>query len=368
MEKLIIVLAGILALLGLGWLVVQPTATQVENDLLATSMAAVDAAGLNWVKLSFDGQKAIIEGGAPNAEAQQRARAVVLGAAGRGGPIFGGVVAVEDRSTVGIAPAAAVWRALAASGKIELSGRVANAEVRATLVDHARRLFGDQVVDRTEIGGGPGDPGWLRVAGLGLDVLGSLQRGEVELTERRLRVVGVAADQAGAAAVDATLAAAPKDFRTSVQITTAAPAVRVEPTPAAAMRPAPAAAQAPAVGTECQREVDALLARATIRFAPGSAEIDRSSIPLIDSLAQVLRRCPQVRVRIGGHTDSLGQEAANQDLSLRRARNVRENLGNAGIPRERMVTVGFGSSRPIASNATEDGRASNRRISFEIIE
>ncbi|MEZ5478056.1 MAG: OmpA family protein [Thiolinea sp.] len=69
---------------------------------------------------------------------------------------------------------------------------------------------------------------------------------------------------------------------------------------------------------------------------------------------------------MGGHTDSDGSEAYNQTLSQQRADAVRTYLQNKGIPAELMTTRGFGESQPVASNNTAEGKARNRRISFEI--
>ena len=65
---------------------------------------------------------------------------------------------------------------------------------------------------------------------------------------------------------------------------------------------------------------------------------------------------------VEGHTDSLGPEELNRDLSQRRAQSVEDYLAAAGIDEARIVSVGFGEDRPIASNATPEGRAQNRRV------
>jgi outer membrane protein OmpA-like peptidoglycan-associated protein len=83
---------------------------------------------------------------------------------------------------------------------------------------------------------------------------------------------------------------------------------------------------------------------------------------MLDELIAVLRNLPQVRGVIEGHTDSVGPEAYNQQLSERRARAVMDYLHNAGIGDNQFTAVGFGESRPIASNDTDEGRAANRRV------
>jgi OOP family OmpA-OmpF porin len=71
---------------------------------------------------------------------------------------------------------------------------------------------------------------------------------------------------------------------------------------------------------------------------------------------------PDFRVEIRGHTDSKGAADYNQKLSERRAEAVRDYFISKGVPASQMTTKGYGSTKPIADNATEEGRAVNRRI------
>lgn len=90
---------------------------------------------------------------------------------------------------------------------------------------------------------------------------------------------------------------------------------------------------------------------------------------LLDQIAAVIKANPQVRrVRVEGHTDNLGDEEMNVDLSERRAERVRFELAKRGVERDRMLPRGFGSTRPIAPNTTKDGRKKNRRVEFRVID
>jgi outer membrane protein OmpA-like peptidoglycan-associated protein len=73
-------------------------------------------------------------------------------------------------------------------------------------------------------------------------------------------------------------------------------------------------------------------------------------------------------VEVGGHTDSVGSEAYNQGLSERRADAVRDYLMSKGVKASRLTARGYGESRPVASNDTEEGRAENRRVELVVIE
>ncbi len=75
-------------------------------------------------------------------------------------------------------------------------------------------------------------------------------------------------------------------------------------------------------------------------------------------------RCPSATVEVAGHTDGDGEDAFNQALSEKRAQAVVNYLVKAGLPADRFNAVGFGSTQPIASNGTDEGKAQNRRIEF----
>jgi OOP family OmpA-OmpF porin len=77
-------------------------------------------------------------------------------------------------------------------------------------------------------------------------------------------------------------------------------------------------------------------------------------------------RCPTANIEISGHTDTDGDEAANQELSEKRAQAVADYLVKAGLPANRFSAVGYGSTQPITGNDTDQGKAQNRRIDFVV--
>ena len=104
----------------------------------------------------------------------------------------------------------------------------------------------------------------------------------------------------------------------------------------------------------------------TVFFDTGRATIKRVSYELLDEVGQALKDHPTIQVRIEGHTDSRGSASYNLKLSRARARSVREYLMGQGVAGDRMVSEGYGESRPIADNRTAAGRAQNRRVEFVI--
>lgn len=104
-----------------------------------------------------------------------------------------------------------------------------------------------------------------------------------------------------------------------------------------------------------------------ISFDVGRAEVKPQFMRPLDNVANTLNQYYQTRIEIAGHTDSTGSAAANQTLSENRAHAVRSYLASRGVAPERMYAVGYGQSRPIASNATDYGRAQNRRVEIIVI-
>ncbi len=106
-----------------------------------------------------------------------------------------------------------------------------------------------------------------------------------------------------------------------------------------------------------------------VQFATGSAEILDESFELLDDVAAILEDNQQVtKLRVEGHTDSRGGKRFNRRLSKKRAAAVRRYLIDKGIDEDRLSSKGYGSSKPIANNNTEEGRSENRRVEFNIIE
>ncbi len=102
-----------------------------------------------------------------------------------------------------------------------------------------------------------------------------------------------------------------------------------------------------------------------ITFKTGSAELLADSSATLDKVAEIAKKYPDLKLRVEGHTDSVGSDSFNQQLSQDRANSVRDYLvAKGGVSADQVTPVGFGETRPIASNDTADGRAQNRRVEF----
>jgi outer membrane protein OmpA-like peptidoglycan-associated protein len=148
-----------------------------------------------------------------------------------------------------------------------------------------------------------------------------------------------------------------------------------EPTPvapvaeAATVVPAAVALEAETFDMEaCVGRFEILSRTGNIHFTSGSARLDQRSAPLLDSIVDIINRCPDLVVKIAGHTDSDGGEAANQRLSEARAASVARYLAERGVAADRMVSTGYGELRPVAPNDTAENKLRNRRIEFAVFD
>lgn len=103
-----------------------------------------------------------------------------------------------------------------------------------------------------------------------------------------------------------------------------------------------------------------------IQFEFDKAEITPESYPTLDLIAEVLSRSERLKLFILAHTDSVGTEEYNLDLSERRAKAVKEFLVKKGLPPPTIRYRGYGFARPLADNSSEEGRAKNRRVEFRV--
>ena len=117
-----------------------------------------------------------------------------------------------------------------------------------------------------------------------------------------------------------------------------------------------------------QRTADVLAVtfRSDYLFAVGSANLNAGAFDEISRVSRVLNQYPDTSIQVAGHTDSTGSEQTNKTLSENRADNVKNALVGQGVHPNRISTLGFGETAPIADNGTEAGRQLNRRVVITI--
>lgn len=311
------------------------------------------------------------------------------------------------------APPAYTTGARIDGGQIELMGNVPSEDERIAVVAATRGRFPDlSVKDSFEVIAGA-DDGWRACLMAGLTGLGRLKTGELSLSGLSVTVKGVTDDDdvAKVLANDVKIAAS-SNCKTSVEVTStgekqaqarrrAEEEARIEEEARrkqeeqqrlaaemeakrkadeeAAARAAEesrlAAAKAKedarmaakrAEADKCEARVSAAVKKGIINFKRADWALEVSSKPTLDEIAAIVNECPAFKITIEGHTDSEGIPERNNPLSERRAKAVSDYLISAGVDPARLATVGYGAERPIADNATSEGRARNRRIELKI--
>jgi outer membrane protein OmpA-like peptidoglycan-associated protein len=99
-----------------------------------------------------------------------------------------------------------------------------------------------------------------------------------------------------------------------------------------------------------------------ITFETGSADLNANFFSVLDSVSLVLKEYNKTIIDVAGYTDNVGSDQSNQLLSQRRAGTVGQYLRSKGVQEQRIATVGYGETRPVASNESPEGRAQNRRV------
>ena len=230
---------------------------------------------------------------------------------------------------------------------LTLTGYVPDNNIHAALAAAAgRKFFNDKVVDNIKASlGAPS--GFSNAVVPALGALSRLSTGTLVVSDREVKLSGDAFYDAAAAQIRAGLKDFPQGWQFKADIS-------VKP------------ASAPVDGTVCQQLFSGLLAKGKIRFESGRATIDPDSAGLLDRLIETALRCPSANIEIAGHTDADGEDGFNQALSEKRAQAVTDFLVKAGLPAERFTAMGYGSTQPIATNDTDEGKAQNRRIDFVV--
>ena len=233
---------------------------------------------------------------------------------------------------------------------LTLTGYVPDNNVHAALAAAAgRKFFSEKVVDNLKASVGA-PSGFANAVVAALGALSRLSTGTLVVSDREAKLSGDALYDAAAAQIRGGLGKDfPKDWQLKAEIS-------VKP------------AAAPVDATVCQQLFTDLLSKGKISFESGRATIDPDSAGLLDRLVETALRCPNANIEVAGHTDADGENGFNQALSEKRAQAVTDYLVKAGLPANRFTPMGYGSTQPVASNDTDEGKAQNRRIDFVVKE
>jgi len=227
-------------------------------------------------------------------------------------------------------------------GQVLVSGIVADEASKAALLQKVREVYGtDLVVDQIAIGAVSTPPDWTsyvqRLIGPQLKLV---SKGQLKIDGNTVSIRGEVANEAQRQQLAS-------DMATSLNPTyTVSNGLRVS------------AAE--------QELLDATLAKRIIEFESGHAVIRPSGQAILDEMAVALLKVKGKKVEVIGHTDNTGLRDSNLALSLARAEAVRGYLAGKGLNAAQISVSGQGPDRPVADNATAEGRARNRRIEFRV--
>ena len=230
---------------------------------------------------------------------------------------------------------------------VELKGDVAGDDARAAIVTAASKAFPDLPLTMVLVETPAAPPGFTRAAVKAIGLLSFLAEGEATLSGTQVDFSGSALHPKAKTAFTASLSGGwPDGF--------SATAAAVEEGPSG-----------PGLDlAACEDSLHDVTETQAIEFEAGRADVAAHSRHQIDRVAHVALRCPDTLIAVAGHTDSDGSHEKNYGLSLNRARTVIDLLVADGVPAERFTALGYGESRPLASNGSLAGKARNRRIEF----
>jgi len=239
-------------------------------------------------------------------------------------------------------PAQAQTNATPQPGQVLASGTVPDETTKQAVLARLIDVYGaDKVVDQIAVGPVAQPANWNSyVQKLITPQLKQISRGQLKIDGSTVSVRGEVANEAQRQRIAS-------DFATSLNPTYVVNnGLRV------------AAAE--------QGILDGALANRIVEFESGKATLTPSGQAILDQMATAIQKLQGRKIEIIGHTDNQGLKAANQSLSQARAEAVKTYFTGKGLSADSFTTLGQGSDRPVANNATPDGRARNRRIEFRI--
>lgn len=242
---------------------------------------------------------------------------------------------------------------LSPEGQVQLRGRVPDALTNSTAENYARARFGAaDITMGTRVSEDLPNDWAIRILAA-IEALSLLSNGAVVVEPSSIDISGKTGEQDAGAQISRLLIdklGQNAAFDVSVEY-------QEELDPIAAL-PSP---------EECIEQILGVTEGRKITFDPGSATLAVDAQVIMDDIAEILRRCADLKIEIAGYTDSQGSEGGNLRLSQQRADAVLDALRQRRVPVSTFRSVGYGEADPIADNETEEGREANRRIEFSLI-
>lgn len=311
----------------------------IETAVATNATGALQEKEIRWAKVTtfYRGRDVLITGTAPSRKAIAQAKAIARQA--------DGVRIVQVDPTDIAPPEPANLKVTLRGDKVELSGELKDQPEIDNMLAAAQQTFGrNNVTSKITVGDNVASLPSLAAIFGALATDGKLGTVTVSLNGNSLALSGKVLGDEIIKRLDIALADSPfKDALKNKLIVTE-----------------------PVEANVCEDLVNELLAAAKINFESGKAAIKEESYALMESIVSTAQRCSDAKFEVAGHTDSVGDADFNKRLSERRASAVVGYLVDKGLSTDQFEAVGYGSTKPIASNATPQGRAANRRIEFTL--
>lgn len=358
MGRIILALAGLIALTCVVLYTVFFRAPMIERDIETRTRQLIESAGLaEQIRVQADGRELLLSGDLAHKDQAMSVAREVIGAVGvtwlsEELPINSGG---GNLKVAGQANSAWTTQLQLADGQLDISGdRPALDGVSNAIVARLSAEYGGQNVSMNSDNARELPVYWADTVNAAAKALAKMQSGSAQINANKLSIEGTVASEADQAAIKQMLVElTPADVVWRTEFETLAPDAIM-----AAQRLSPA---------QCDSHVAEYMDSKQVQFRKSKTSLQNSAFAVIDGVIQILARCPSAKVQIGGYTDSRGDADLNMRLSRERAETVRDYLVEQGINTARLDARGFGPQRPIASNNTAAGRALNRRIEFRVI-
>ena len=242
------------------------------------------------------------------------------------------------------APTTVPARTAAAPNQVVAAGTVPDEATRAAIIARLREIYGNEgVSDQLSVGSVVAPPNWTsHVRKLISPGLKRVSRGQLSINGNLVEVKGEVANEAQRQQVVSDMASA--------------------------LNPTYTVKNSLRVSAGEQGMLDRTLGNRIVEFQSGSSTLTPQGRTVLDEMAVALLKISGRTVEVAGHTDSQGSRDTNIALAVARAEAVKAYLGTKGVNPASVQTIGVGPDRPLADNATPDGRARNRRIEFRVLQ
>ncbi len=321
------------------------------QGVAAAGIAAMRTLGS--ASFTMEGAAISFTGAAHDEVAQQESARILEGLP----PPYEGPVSIAVDARLAPPAPAYAFGAAWDGASVAFSGAVPSARAAETLAAAVRKAApGKTLDDRAARRPGAADGAWTDAALVAVAGFARSGSASFEMRGRTFSAIYQAKDEGARDAIFAAFNDLPAAYAADVEIALPGSTAREKRSFGDAASPA----------ARCQKAFADALRASPIAFASSSAEIPDDAASLIDALAEAAATCPEARLEIAGHTDASGREPANVTLSERRAGAVEAALIVKGVAADRIAARGYGSSRPVAAETDDAGKARNRRIEVTV--